>query len=58
MSIENQIIFYWRIRKVRQLAQAFGQKKGPAEAGPFVGLVGGVNFISPRGHTASPRWQE
>jgi hypothetical protein len=46
------------LEKSGSLPKRLAQKKGPAEAGPFVGLVGGVNFISPRGHTASPRWQE
>ena len=47
-----------KLRKVRQLGQAIGQKKkGPAEAGPFVGLVGGINLISPRGQTVPPGLQ-
>ena len=37
-----------------RLAKRLAQKKGPAEAGPFVGLVGGINLISPRGQTVPP----
>ena len=37
-----------------RLAKRLAQKKGPAKAGPFVGLVGGINLISPRGQTVPP----